>query len=111
MLPHDWRVLLVLIWASMLVKTSMSGVLLAHAAQSWPPLQNAQTSSADFMKSLQRQLKRAGYDPGAIDGQVGPSTRRALSRFQEAHGLTPTGDPDIPTLTKLLERSLPPSPP
>jgi hypothetical protein len=30
-----------------------------------------------------------------------------LKRFQEAHGLPPSGDADIPTLTKLLGKDLP----
>jgi peptidoglycan hydrolase-like protein with peptidoglycan-binding domain len=111
MFPRYWRVLVALIWASTLLKAHMSSVLLVHAAQPWSSPQNAQTLSSEFIKSLQRELKRAGYDPGATDGKMGPSTRRALTRFQEAHGLVPTGDPDIPTLSKLLRQNLPPSPP
>jgi peptidoglycan hydrolase-like protein with peptidoglycan-binding domain len=108
MFPRYWRVLVALIWASTLLKAHMSGVLLVHAAQPWSPPQNAQTLSSEFIKSLQRELKRAGYDPGATDGKMVPSTRRALPRCQEAHGLAPTGDPDIPTLTKLLRQHRPP---
>ncbi len=111
MLPRYWRLLVVLIGASTLLQVYMSGVLHVHAAQSGPPPRHAQTASSDFIKSLQRELKRAGYNPGATDGIMGPSTRRALTRFQEAHGLAATGDPDIPTLTKLLEQNLPPSAP
>jgi peptidoglycan hydrolase-like protein with peptidoglycan-binding domain len=110
MLPRDWWVLIVLIWASTLLQAHTSAVLLVYAAASGLPPQHAQTPASDFIKSLQRELKRAGYDPGVTDGIMGPSTRRALTRFQEAHGLAATGDPDIPTLTKLLERSLPPPP-
>jgi peptidoglycan hydrolase-like protein with peptidoglycan-binding domain len=70
------------------------------------PPQNAQVASSNFIKSLQRELKRAGYDPGVADGKMGPSTRAALRRFQEAHGLSLTGEPDIPTLTTLLGQGL-----
>jgi peptidoglycan hydrolase-like protein with peptidoglycan-binding domain len=111
MLPRYWRVLVALIWASTLLKAHMSRVLLVHAAQPGSPPQNAQTLSSEFIKSLQRELKGAGYDPGATDDKMGPSMRRALTRFREAHGLAPTGDPDIPTLSKVLRQSLPPSPP
>jgi peptidoglycan lytic transglycosylase B len=64
--------------------------------------------SSEFIKSLQQELKRAGYDPGLTDGKMGPATRSAIRRFQAANNLPPTGDPDIPTLTKLLSQS--PSP-
>jgi peptidoglycan hydrolase-like protein with peptidoglycan-binding domain len=89
----------------------MSGVPVVHAAPSGSPSENTQRPPSDFIKSLQRELKRAGYDPGLVDGKMGRSTRRALRRFQEAHGLPPTGAPGIPTLTKLLAQSLSQSPP
>lgn len=66
------------------------------------------TPTSDFLKSLQLELKRAGYDPGVIDGKMGPTTRYALRQFQQAQGLHPTGTPDIPTMTRLLGRGLPP---
>ena len=68
--------------------------------------QAAVVPSSGFIMSLQRELKRAGYDPGATDGRMGPMTRGALRRFQQAEGLSPTGDPDIPTLTRLLGKDL-----
>jgi Putative peptidoglycan binding domain len=107
MLPHCLRLVVVLLWASALLKAHVSGVPLVHAAQPEFPPQSARIPVSDFIKSLQRELKRAGYDPGVMDGKLGPSTRGALRRFQEAHGLSPTGDPDIPTLTKLLDEGLP----
>jgi peptidoglycan hydrolase-like protein with peptidoglycan-binding domain len=69
--------------------------------------QAPQPSASDFIKSLQRALKRAGYDPGEADGLMGPTTRGALKQFQQAQGLSPTGKPDIPTLTRLLGKDLP----
>lgn len=78
----------------------------AHAANARTPPPVAKVPSSDFITSLQRELKRAGYDPGITDGRMGPMTRRALQRFQEAQGLSPTGDADIPTLTRLLGKDL-----
>src|SRR5437870_4251126 len=36
---------------------------------------------------LQQSLKAAGYDPGPIDGIIGPKTKAAVKKFQEANGL------------------------
>jgi len=100
--------LVVLFWVLVLLKAHASGLPAVQAAPSGSHPQIAQPLTSDFIKSLQRELKRAGYDPGIADGKMGPATQRALKRFQEAHGLLPTGDPDIPTLTKLLGQGLPP---
>jgi Putative peptidoglycan binding domain len=78
----------------------------AHGANAVTAPQAAMVPSPDFIMSLQRELKRAGYDPGGTDGKMGPMTRRALRRFQEAQGLSPTGEADIPTLTRLLGKEL-----
>jgi membrane-bound lytic murein transglycosylase B len=99
--------LVVLLCASALLKAYVSSAPVVHAAHIESERPSAQTLSSDYVKSLQYELKRAGYDPGVTDGKMGPATRQALRRFQEAHGLAPTGDPDIPTLTKLLEKGLP----
>lgn len=50
---------------------------------------------------VQRLLKEKGYNPGAADGLMGPNTRRALSSFQKAKGLTATGKPTRETLQSL----------
>jgi peptidoglycan hydrolase-like protein with peptidoglycan-binding domain len=107
MRPPYSRLLVALWCASALLEAYVSGVSTVDAARTEAQRQTAQTPSSDFIKSLQRALKRVGYDPGVVDGRMGPSTQRALKRFQEAHGLPPTGAPDIPTLTKLLGQDLP----
>jgi membrane-bound lytic murein transglycosylase B len=107
MMPRYSRLLVVLLCASALLETYVSGVPVVHAAESEADSLTARTPSSHFIKSLQQELKRAGYDPGMADGKMGPATRQALWRFQQAHGLSPTGDPDIPTLTKLLGQDLP----
>jgi hypothetical protein len=103
MMPRYSRLLVALLCASALLEAHVCGVPILHAAKSGANHSAARTPSSDFIKSLQRELKRAGYDPGVTDGKLGPATRQALRRFQEANGLSPTGDPDIPTLTKLLQ--------
>lgn len=53
--------------------------------------------------ALQVTLDRAGFSPGVIDGTMGRLTRDALKGFQEAHGLTVTGDVDAETKAALGE--------
>lgn len=54
-----------------------------------------------LVRSVQQALNDKGYNAGAADGQWGPSTQDALTRFQHAAGVAPTGTPDGPTLTAL----------
>lgn len=61
--------------------------------------QNAQYTVGD----LQRALEAAGYDPGPKDGVMGPSTRRALTAFQQDMGLRVTGAPSA-QVVRILER-------
>jgi len=51
-------------------------------------------------RSVQRALREGGYRI-AVDGKIGPKTRAALREFQSDHGLTPTGEVNNQTLTKL----------
>lgn len=49
----------------------------------------------------QQQLARQGYFRGEIDGVFGPETRRALTRYQNDHGLRVTGSLTTDTLRTL----------
>jgi peptidoglycan hydrolase-like protein with peptidoglycan-binding domain len=42
-------------------------------------------------RQVQQALRRLGYDPGPVDGVLGPLTRAAIRRFQQAIGAEPTG--------------------
>jgi uncharacterized protein (TIGR02594 family) len=42
-------------------------------------------------RAVQARLKQLGFDPGALDGVLGPRTRVAVIRFQTVRGLTPDG--------------------
>ena len=44
-----------------------------------------------MVEYLQLALRRAGYDPGQIDGIFGWRTQAALTRFQKDNGLAPDG--------------------
>ncbi len=50
---------------------------------------------------VQRALNKAGYGPLTEDGQMGPSTRNALAKFEADRKLPPRGEPKGPVL-KLL---------
>ena len=53
------------------------------------------------VKMMQEALKEKGYNPGAIDGAMGPRTTAALREFQQAEGLRVTGRLDAETRSKL----------
>src|SRR5262249_14282433 len=42
----------------------------------------------------QDRLKAAGFDPGPLDGGLGPRTKEALRRYQASQGLSMTGELD-----------------
>jgi lytic murein transglycosylase len=58
-------------------------------AKPWPTgdRQLARTEKEE----LQRLLAERGFDPGRIDGQLGPNSRAAIRAFQKKAGLPPDG--------------------
>ena len=42
---------------------------------------------------LQHMLARMGYEPGRLDGQIGPRTRAAIRAAEQAAGVRQTGQP------------------
>lgn len=53
---------------------------------------------------MQKCLLQTGFDPGPVDGDSGPKTKRAFRRFQEANGLgkRPESLDDEPSTEKLF---------
>ena len=57
----------------------------------------------DTVTGVQARLKNLGYDPGPIDGDIGPLTTAALRGFQSSQNLTVNGTADSATKNKLKE--------
>jgi peptidoglycan hydrolase-like protein with peptidoglycan-binding domain len=53
------------------------------------------------ISQAQTALQAAGFDPGPVDGRLGPKTRAALRSYQHAHNLRPTGTLDRETRKSL----------
>ena len=53
------------------------------------------------VREIQQTLKKAGFDPGPIDGQWGQKTRTAVHDFQQANGLEADGKVGPKTWSKL----------
>ena len=50
------------------------------------------SGSPDVLRQVQQQLQSLGYDPGPIDGVIGPRTIAAVKAFQRFAKVTPTGE-------------------
>ena len=59
-------------------------------------------SNSGLVAAVQTALKRAGFNPGPADGQLGRKTRDALRQFQTSNGL----GSDSPTSKKVLDALL-----
>lgn len=53
--------------------------------------------SSEALAALQDRLTRLGYEPGPVDGLLGPATRAALRRFQADNDMIADGYPDAAT--------------
>jgi peptidoglycan hydrolase-like protein with peptidoglycan-binding domain len=58
-------------------------------AQPWPRDQRVLT--LDERYEMQERLSRLGFDPGELDGMLGPRTRLAIRNFQASIGAIPDG--------------------
>jgi len=59
--------------------------------------------SPERIKKVQFALKQAGFDPGPVDGEIGPRTDQALRSFQRANGLEPDGIVGVKTWAALSD--------
>lgn len=61
--------------------------------------------STRTVADIQRALNKAGYGPLTEDGQMGPTTRSALAKFETDKKLPPRGEPKGPVLRVLASAS------
>jgi peptidoglycan hydrolase-like protein with peptidoglycan-binding domain len=54
-----------------------------------------------YSRAVQEALIDLGYDPGTVDGAVGPMTRDAIRAFQSANAIAATGEVSKPLLEAL----------
>lgn len=50
-------------------------------------------ASSPVVSGIQGALAAKGYNPGPVDGRMGPGTAQAISAYQQNNGLLVTGQP------------------
>ena len=53
------------------------------------------------VRQAQERLMSEGFDPGAVNGRLGPQTEQGLKDFQASRGLEPSGQLDRQTIAAL----------
>ncbi|HWD12674.1 peptidoglycan-binding protein [Pseudochrobactrum sp. sp1633] len=80
----------------------------ASIPDAWSDDKAVTTASVDMKKAvrnIQLILQKNGYDAGTPDGVMGNKTRQAISAFQKANGMKPTGEVDQPLVEALLSKN------
>ena len=57
------------------------------------------------VRGAQQALRSKGFDPGPVDGRMGPRTTAAVRDFQSKEGLSATGQLDADTRARLMAAS------
>ena len=65
---------------------------------------NPDRAQSAEVRAMQEALKDRGYNPGPIDGLMGPRTAAALREYQRTEKLTVTGQMDAATVSSLSTR-------
>jgi hypothetical protein len=85
---------------------STEGYLIPEGAHPREPTLEAVPGAAvperNLVRDAQIALRDAGFEPGRIDGVMGPKTQAALREFQASYGLPQTGRLDSTTQERLL---------
>lgn len=62
-------------------------VQVAPAQVEWKQVLCKVNMTRKVISSMQKALKREGYDPGSVDGVIGKATLRAMEQYQATEGL------------------------
>lgn len=82
------------------MRDELSDLLRRNGSADKPATEEAPKPSRT-VQDVQRALNKAGYGPLAEDGQMGPSTKAALAKFEADRKLPPRGEPKGPVLRVL----------
>ncbi len=63
--------------------------------------QEPKSPAPRFVREAQRTLRELGYQPGPVDGVVGPKTKDALAKYQQAERIQVTRRLDPETMARL----------
>jgi lipoprotein-anchoring transpeptidase ErfK/SrfK len=85
----------------LILSAALAALLPAAAAGQPSSHRSAAASKIEQVLAVQVRLDRAGFSPGEIDARRGENTTRALTAFQRARGLEPTGALSRETLAAL----------
>lgn len=80
---------------------AVNRVMIQQGARQGLPTGQAINLSHRRIERVQRQLTADHLYNGPINGQMDMSTRRAIARFQQQHGLPQSGTVDLRTLAAL----------
>lgn len=83
------------------VQTSASPAEAVMVDTSAPVTSDAAGYIAPTPQEIQQALKNAGLYMGAVDGKLGPASKRAVTEFQQQNGLTADGKVGKKTWEKL----------
>ncbi|HEY2290217.1 MAG TPA: peptidoglycan-binding protein [Thermoanaerobaculia bacterium] len=68
----------------------------------------AKGAKGEIIRRMQLRLTGLGFDTQGMDGVFGDDTTKAVTAFQKAQGLDPTGEVDAATYEKLMGAEVPP---
>jgi peptidoglycan hydrolase-like protein with peptidoglycan-binding domain len=108
-MKHFVLITLTVFIAGLLMSGQAMGVELEkYRSTPSPPAEGLEAQEQDFqplnrsqVQEMQRILSQKGFDPGDVDGYIGPDTQDAIREFQRSEGLAVTGNPDEQTLRAL----------
>jgi peptidoglycan hydrolase-like protein with peptidoglycan-binding domain len=64
------------------------------------------TLNQDGVRQVQQALQKKGFDPGPLDGVLGPQMKEAVRKLQDFYGIKAGGEIDNQTLYALGETQL-----
>lgn len=55
------------------------------------PVWKKASANSEVVRNIQAGLSNLGFEPGPVDGKIGPKTRDAIRQYQEKHSLLVDG--------------------